>query len=157
MPASPSPPAARRHRLWTRFAVLALLSALVLAPAYAVAAQKRKNGITPTTPKAGAVVKKGKALTFRGKYSGKGVIFIHVCKSPKRNLREGVICTKQTIGQAKRRKGKFTYTQRVYDFDEYWLNRPGTYYWQAHRISCKLGSRLRDCRREGPVVKFRVK
>jgi hypothetical protein len=41
---------------------------------------------------------------------------------------------------------------RVYDFPGFWLDRRGTCYRQAYRIHC-VG---RDCRQEGPVVRFRV-
>ena len=37
-----------------------------------------------------------------------------------------------------------------------WLNSPGTYYWQAYRIECIVGSDLSDCRQEGPIVKVKV-
>ena len=38
------------------------------------------------------------------------------------------------------------------DFPGFWLNRPGTYHWQAYRLACVGG----DCRAEGPIVRFRV-
>jgi len=133
---------------------VAVVTALVAAPAYALAASR--NGVTPTSPKAGATVSKGKAVTFKGRVKGSGTIFVHVCKSAKRSKKEGVICTKQAIGRARRKDGTFSYRQKVFAFDAYWLNRPGTYYWQAHRILCENGD-TRDCRQEGPVVRFRVR
>lgn len=140
--------------LTRRLTAAAVVGALALAPASALAATK--NGVTPTTPKAGASVPRGKAVTFKGRVRGPGSVFIHVCKSSRKSAKEGVICTKATIGQAKKRSGAFSYTQKVFAFDEYWLNTPGTYYWQAHRIACESGNTT-DCRQEGPVVKFRVR
>lgn len=137
-----------------RVAAVAALTALVAAPAYALAASK--NGVTPTSPKAGAGVPKGRAATFKGRVEGPGPVFVHVCKSAKKSAKEGVICTKQAIGRAKKKNGGFSYRQKVYAFDAYWLNRPGTYYWQAHRILCENGD-TNDCRQEGPVVRFRVR
>ncbi len=136
-----------------RIAAAGAVCALAAAPAYALAASK--NGITPTSPRAGATVPKGQAVTFKGKVRGPGVIYVHVCKSAKRSAKEGVICTKEAIGKAAKKGGTFSYKQKVFAFDEYWLNSPGTYYWQAHRIVCENGN-TSDCRQEGPVVKFKV-
>ena len=47
------------------------------------------------------------------------------------------------------------YKARFFDFPEFWLNSPCTYYWQAHRISCENG--IDDCRLEGQTVKFKVR
>ena len=137
-----------------RLAAATVAAALAVAPAYAVAATR--NGVTPTAPKAGASVKKGQSVTFRGTVKGSGPIFVHVCKSAKRSQKEGTICFTETIGEAKKKGRSFSYTQKAFAFKEYWLNTPGTYYWQAHRIVCEKGN-VRDCRQEGPVVKFRVR
>ncbi len=136
-----------------RLGAAAALAALVAAPAYALAATK--NGVTPTSPKAGATVPKGKAVTFTGRAEGPGPVFVHVCKSARKSKREGVICTKLAIHEARKKNGRFSYKQKVYAYDAYWLNTPGTYYWQAHRIACE-GGNTSDCRQEGPVVRFKV-
>ncbi len=124
----------------------------VLAATSATASAATKNGITPLAPKAGASVPAGKALTFRMKVQGAGSVFVHVCKSNRKD-KDGVICRKATIGQAKKRNGVFQYKQKFYDFPEFWLNQPGRYYWQAYRIECTGGS---DCQQEGPITRFRV-
>lgn len=129
-------------------------AAVVAVPSSAGAATK--NAITPTSPQAGAAVAKGKPLTFRGRVRGSGRVFVHVCTSPRTSRRDGTICTRAAFGQATRRSGRFSFTQRVFDFPEFFLNRPGTYYWQAHRILCRRGDTV-DCRQEGPVVRFRVR
>ena len=147
---SPTPRSTRPRRL----AAAAMVVALAAVPATALAATR--NGITPTTPKAGARVPEGKSVTFKGRVRGAGPVFVHVCKSAKRSQKEGTICTRAAIGEARKRGGRFTYVQKVFAFDEYWLNTPGTYYWQAHRIACEDGD-TRDCRQEGPVVRFRVR
>ena len=81
-------------------------------------------------------------------------VFMHVCKSNKKD-KEGMICKKATILQAKKRNGVFEAKQTFYDFPAFWLNNPGTYYWQAYRIECRSG--CSDCKQEGPVVRFKVK
>ena len=58
------------------------------------------------------------------------------------------------IDQAKKKNGRFKLKAQFFDFPAFWLNTPGTYYWQAHRISCE--GDINDCRQEGPTVKFKV-
>jgi len=135
---------------------LALTAAPLAALALAgPAAAATKNGITPLAPKAGTSVPAGRAATFRMRVSDPGAgVFVHVCKNNRRN-KEGMICKKATILQAKKRNGAFEAKQKFFDFPEFWLNSPGTYYWQAHRISCENG--IDDCRIEGPTVRFKVR
>jgi hypothetical protein len=135
---------------------LALVAALAVGAAPASAVAATKHGITPLAPRAGGSVAAGKAASFRMRVKGKGKVFVHVCKSSHKAARDGTICSKVTIGQAVKRNGVFTYTQKFYDYPAFWLNRPGTYYWQAYRIECVTGN-TSDCRQEGPVVKFRVR
>jgi hypothetical protein len=135
-----------------RTLALTAFTALALA---GPAAAATKNGITPLAPKAGTSVPAGKAATFRMRVSDPGAgVFMHVCKSNKRD-KQGMICKKATILQAKKKKGVFVAKQTFFDFPAFWLNNPGTYYWQAYRIECRSGSS--DCKQEGPVVRFKVK
>jgi hypothetical protein len=134
----------------TRTLAAALAACAVLA---APALAATKNGITPLSPKPGATVAAGKAAVFKARVRGKGTVWVHVCKSSRKD-RKGVICHEEFIGQAKKRAGIFRATQKFFDFPDFWLNNPGTYYWQAHRIDCSKG--IKDCLQEGPVVKFRV-
>jgi hypothetical protein len=58
-------------------------------------------------------------------------------------------------------KGKgvvYTFTPEKFTFPEYYLNRAGTYYWQAYRIFCIRirNRRAFDCIQEGPIRKFQV-
>ena len=136
-----------------RTLALCAFTALALAgPASAVT----KNGITPLAPKAGTSVPAGKAATFRMKVTDPGAgVFVHVCKSKKKG-KDGMICSKVTIlGPAKKRNGRYEAKQKFFDYPAFWLNNPGTYYWQAYRTECHSGSS--DCKQEGPVVRFRVK
>ena len=139
----------------TRVARTLALTALTALALAGPAAAATKNGITPLAPKAGTSVPAGKAATFRMRVSKPGAgVFMHVCKSKKKD-KEGMICKKATILQAKKKKGVFVAKQKFFDFPAFWLNNPGTYYWQAYRIECRSGSS--DCKQEGPVVRFRVK
>jgi len=56
----------------------------------------------------------------------------------------------ESLGEAKKKNGVYSFKAKFFDFPTFWLNTPGTYYWQAYRIDCS-GS---DCKQEGPIVKF---
>jgi hypothetical protein len=133
-----------------RLIAMATLATLLL-PAPAVFAV---GGITPISPKRGDSVPAGKRPTFKLRYSGPGKIYVHVCKSRKKD-EVGLICSKESIGKARKDDGRASYKAKYFDFPEFWLNNPGTYYWQAHRISCENG--IEDCRIQGPIVKFTVR
>jgi hypothetical protein len=142
-----------------RVTLLILTAALVL-PQAAYAATK--HGITPTSPKAGSTVPVGSTPTYKGKFRGKGPIYVNVCASRKKD-KDGLICLEEDgqarpgadIGKAKKKGKRFSYKPTFFDFPEFYLNTPGTYYWQAHRIACEHGN-IKDCNQEGPIVKFKV-
>jgi hypothetical protein len=134
-----------------RLTLTLIVAGLLLLPSSAAAATK--NGVTPLAPKAGKSVPSGKRPTFKVRATGGGQVWVHVCKSRKRD-KTGLICSKEAIGRAKKKGGSYKFKAKFFDFPEFWLNSPGTYYWQAHRIACE--GNLSDCRQEGPIVKFRV-
>jgi hypothetical protein len=136
-----------------RLTLLLALTALLAVPTVAFGATK--NGITPKSPKAGSTIPVGKRPTMKGKVKGPGQVYVHVCKSKKKDD-DGLICTDEAIKRAKKKNGTFSVKLPFFDFPEFWLNSPGTYYWQAHRIACIAGSDLKDCRQEGPIVKIKV-
>jgi hypothetical protein len=132
-----------------RLTLLLVLAGLLAVPTAASAATK--NGITPLAPKAGSSVPAGKSPTFKMRVSGPGQVWVYVCKSKKKKA-QGTICDRPGIGRARKKAGIFQFKPKFFDYPAFWLNTPGTYYWQAYRISC-TGS---DCRQEGPIVKFKV-
>jgi hypothetical protein len=114
-----------------------------------------QSRITPLSPKANATVPRGKAVTFRMRVKASGQVHVNVCKSPRKDSR-GRICDRESLGQARRGKGGIaTFRQRVHDFPGFWLNSPGTYYWQAFRIAC-IGTSTKDCFQESKIIKFKV-
>ncbi len=135
------------RRLAVPFTALAVLAFAGTADA------ATKNGITPVSPKANTTVATGATPTFKMKVRGKGQVWVHVCKSKKKNA-DGVICNDESIGQARKNGRTYQYTPKFFDFPDFWLNSPGTYYWQAHRIDCSTGTS--DCLKEGPIVKLKV-
>ena len=134
-----------------RLIVPAALAAFVLSAAPAVA----KNGVQPISPKRGDTVPAGKRPTFKMNITGDHTgVFVHVCRS-KRKDGDGMICHDEVIGEAKKKRGsRYEFKAKFFDYDEFWLNRPGTYYWQAYRTDCNAS--LNDCKAEGAVVKFKV-
>jgi hypothetical protein len=138
------------------FLVVSLLVAVAGGAAAAGALAATRHGVTPVSPKAGYSVPMGIAPTFSVRARGGGEVFARVCRSRARR-RDGLICAEESVGRATRgRGGVFRYRPRYHDFPGFWLNRPGTYYWQAHRIRCER-RRTRDCRQEGPVSELRVR
>jgi hypothetical protein len=131
--------------------LLLVTAGLLAVPSAATAATK--NGITPLAPKAGKSVPAGERPTFKMRVKGRGQVWVHVCKSKRRDS-EGVICSTESIGRARKKGSSYQYKAKFFDFPGFWLNSPGTYYWQAHRIACNAA--ITDCRQEGPIVKFRV-
>lgn len=135
-----------------RFKLVLVLAALAAFAAAGVA--QAASGITPLSPKANATVAVGKSPTFKMRVNGSGQVWVHVCKSKKKDSR-GVICNEESIGQAKKKGGSFSYKPKFFDFPDFWLNSPGTYYWQAYRIQCEGGD-LDDCLQESKIIKFKV-
>jgi hypothetical protein len=134
-----------------RLIVPAVLAALALSASPALA----KNGVKPISPKRGDSVPAGKSPTFKMNITGKHTgVFVHVCTS-KRKDDDGMICDDASIGKAKKQGGsRYEYKPRFFDFPEFWLNTPGTYYWQAYRTACNAA--IDDCKAEGKIVKFKV-
>jgi hypothetical protein len=135
--------------------LIALSAGVAVSVAAPAAIAATSHGITPVSPKAGGSVASGKAAIFKMRVKGPGQVWVHVCKRARKD-RKGVICNKEAIFRAYRKKGTlFQGKAKYFDYDGFWLNTPGTYYWQAHRISCEDGN-LNDCLQEGPVVRFKV-
>ena len=133
--------------------LLAVTAVAVLTGVVALAggAGAAVRGITPIAPVAGATVPAGKAPIFRMRARGRGQVWVHVCRTDRKGP-AGVICGRLAVGKATRRGDEYEFKPRFYDFPGYWLNRKGTYFWQAFRIACNK----QDCRQEGKVVRFKV-
>jgi hypothetical protein len=129
-------------------AVLAVFAASA-APAQAL------NGVSPISPKRGDSVPAGKRPVFKLRITGDHHgVFVHVCRS-RRKDDDGMICRDEAIGRARKTHGsRHEFRAPFFDFPEFWLNDPGTYYWQAYRSACATS--LDDCKAEGRVVRFKV-
>ena len=98
----------------------------------------------------------GQQFTFQVRSRTNSAVFVVVSKS-KRKAADGTLRDKKGyMRKMGRRKGTL-FTKKVERYrglDSHFLNKPGTYYWQAHRINC---SEQKDCAVEGPIRRFRVK
>lgn len=140
----------------TIIALAAVLLASMFSLAIAQAAQARPQLLAPGN---GKVLPLGSQPTFKlrdtdpnaRKYS----IFMIVSPRKATN-RYGELKRGREIGTFARmdRKGKygFVYKTPEYSFDTWFMNRPGTYYWQAFHIDC----RVRGCHVLSKVRSFKV-
>jgi hypothetical protein len=130
-----------------------LLAASALLVLLVPAGASASNGITPVSPKSGAKIHAGTPPTFKVRSVGSGPVWVHVCKSKKKD-KDGVICSTESIGQAKKKGGVYSYKPKKYTYPGFWAVTPGTYYWQAFRIACDAGGS--DCDQEGQIAKFTI-
>jgi hypothetical protein len=140
-------------RLTLRPVAVLLAVGVLFAGLVGVAAAATKHGVTPLSPKNGKTLAVGTAPTFKVRAKGGGTVWIHVCKSAKKN-KKGVICAKVDIGQAHKKGGVYQFKPKKYDFPGFYQVTPGTYYWQAFRIKCE--GTISDCLQEGPVQRFKI-
>ena len=136
-------------RLLALAATGSLVAGLAAAPASAVT----KHGITPLSPKPGATLTVGQPVTFKLRKVGPGVVFMKICANKKKD-KDGVICNGEHMARPSKKGKIYTHTPPAHTFPDWFMVKPGTYYWQAYRIDCSI--RTSDCYQEGPIVKFRV-
>ena len=95
------------------------------------------SGITPLSPKSGATVPAGKSPDLQDARQGRGPglgprLQVQEEEHRRRDLQRRVDRPGQEEGQHLHQ-----YKPKFFNFPEFWLNSPGTYYWQAHRIQCE--------------------
>lgn len=129
----------------------ATLAAAILLPAAPALAE----GPTPLSPTAGKTLKARSPFTFKVRDDAEGAVFIAVSKS--RAVRADGTLKDQSTWFRKMGGNSGVRTKKVERYaalSSHFLNRPGTWYWQAWRIDC---AEQEDCNVEGPVRKFRLK
>lgn len=105
-------------------------------------------------PKANKGYDTGTRFTFKVRTTGNDALFVRVSKS-KKKAKDGRLKDPVYFRKMGRRKGSLfsKKVERYRGLRGHFINRPGTYYWQAHRIDC---SEQDDCYVEGPVRKLRI-
>lgn len=140
---------------------LVTLAAVLLATTGSLAAA----GAAPARPQLlapgkGKVLRLGSEPTFkvrdRSANARRYGVFLIVSPT-KRTNRHGELKRHRRIGTfAKmRRTGRFGFVYRTpaYAFDHWFMQRPGTYYWQAFHVDC----RVRGCRVLSRIRTFKVR
>lgn len=135
----------------------ALIAGVTVATG-AAAAHGAGAGPRAVAPKQGKSIKQGTQITFKVRSSKAGTVILEVSKS-RRTGADGTIAGDEYLRKMVA-KGKGLYSKKADaypDWQAYFLNKPGTYYWQAHRINCKDAHSNKDCAIEGPVRKLVVR
>ena len=132
--------------------------AFVMATTGAVAsAQTVSVAPTPLAPANGASHTAGTSPpTFRARTQpGDSYLWVHVSRSPATDAK-GILASDVTLSSLSPSADDgsvYEFTPMSYTFPGYWLVTPGTYYWQAYRISYMSGA---DGAIEGPVQRLDV-
>lgn len=133
--------------------MLAVATTVALSASAAIAGAA--GGPSPLAPSDGRTLTAGTAFTFKVKSSPKGAVFLKVSKSRKKNSK-GTLRTNVYFRKMVRKAGG-VHTKKTDTYpalDDYFLNKPGTYYWQAYRIDCAAQS---DCEVEGGIRRFKIR
>lgn len=119
---------------------VALLGALAVE---VVAADEVKFGVVAGSPKNGAVVKRTSRPTFRVRVQEPGstssfAVFMRASSKPGK-IDGGLIRYGYIARLSRVRPGLFEIRpdpKKRYTYPTYWLNKQGTYYWQAYVVYC---------------------
>lgn len=142
-----------------RMVALAALVALLAFGGSLAAAQSATAAPKLLAPGNGKVLARGSQPTFKLRDTSPNArrysIFMRISTSKKVD-RNGTL-KRTKIGHFARmdRKGKFGFVWKPedYSFPEWFMQRPGTYYWQAYHIDCSV----RGCNVESKVRSFKVR
>ena len=149
------------HRLKPAALVLAAAAALVAFAIGSVASDAASsNAPTSVAPANGQKVHRGVPFTFKVRSHGGAGVFVKVSRS-KRVGDDGTLTSDDEYFRSLALRGGL-YTRKVERYpalSDYFLNRPGRYYWQAYKIDCSNspGAEAGDCNIEGPIRSFTVR
>lgn len=136
--------------------VIALVAGLLALPALAAAA----SGPTLLSPKKGAIVPVNTAPTFtvRDRSSKAKKYKVWIIIASKKKVKNGELQRDSTHGvfsDMKRGKNsKYSFTPVLHTFPDYFLQRPGAYYWQSFHIDC--AAKVKNCNVKSKIRKFTV-
>ena len=120
----------------------------------ATVATAQSGGPSPQAPTQNKALPAGKAFTFKVKDARSGAVFITVSTSKKKKA-DGTLRKQDWFRKMAKKGSVHSKKTDLYPaLTDYFLNKPGTYYWQAYRIDC---SAQQDCNVEGPVRTFRIR
>ncbi len=127
-------------RMW--FVTVVAAAVLGAVAAEVIASDDIDFGVAAGAPSNGTTVSKGSRPTFKVRVKEPGGVFavyLRVSRSPGK-ISGGLIRYERFIGKMTRKSaGVYEVTPdraKKYTYPTYWLNRPGTYRWQAYLIYC---------------------
>lgn len=151
---------AQRHRTPCRRSGAGLLQLLSIALFALLVAAPAAPALDPSIPPAplepapGATLPTRSSPLFRVQAQpDDGYLWLHVSRSPVTDA-EGLIdddVELELFRASPSGGGAFEAQPPFFDYPDFWMNQPGTYYWQAYRISYANGA---DGSIEGPVGSF---
>ncbi len=130
-------------RLLAHVSVGMLAAALVIAAGAASAASLTTDPPTLLTPPSGKVFKARTPIAFTIRtHPGDDSLWLSVSRSPTVVNACGTIAHEVSIWDFQATTDPSVYEARptYYSFGTFWMNTPGTYYWQAHRIEYAGGA-----------------
>jgi hypothetical protein len=137
-------------------AILIVTLAAIVVPPGSASSSVIPGEVSYLTPASGAHVPRGRPLTFKARVALRSAstapaepiggtpsddtyqVFLRVSTTPARN-RDKLIGHQAYIDvmrQITTSGSAFRLTVPVHEFPKYWLNHPGTYYWQTYYILC---------------------
>ncbi|MDO8209445.1 hypothetical protein [Conexibacter sp. CPCC 206217] len=138
---------------------VALLAALLASAVSLAAAQAASAAPQLLAPGIGKTLARGSQPLFKARDTDPNArryrVFMTISRSKKLD-KDGDL--KQTRGSgtftSMRQSGRygFTYKPPAYSFPEWFMQAPGTYYWQAYHIDC----RVKGCHVHSKVRSFKV-
>ena len=140
-------------------AAAGLLAALVAGSA-TTRADSSDGAPVSVAPANAQKIHRGVPFTFKVRSHGGAGVFLKVSRS-KRVGTDGTLASDDEYFRSLALRGGL-YSRKVERFaalSDYFLNRPGRYYWQAYKIDCSNspGADSGDCNVEGPIRSFTVR
>jgi hypothetical protein len=157
-PCQPTKGIAVNSRLLRRPSATTVLLGATLAVSLAVPATAAAPRPALVSPKAGQVLAVGSQPVFKvrdgSRQARKYKVFLTVSTSKKKTRNGDLERTEIGTFASTIRDGKiFSYQPPRYSFPTWYMNRPGTYYWQAFRIDCSA----RGCHKHSKIRSFVVR
>jgi hypothetical protein len=137
---------------------LKITTALLVVTGLAVpgSASAQLSGPTLISPINGKSQKARTPFTFKAKAPAGASVYLKVSKSKKVGADGTLLGSNLYFRKMGFKNGFFQKKTESYGaLSTYFLNRPGTYYWQAYLIDCS--DDLDDCNIESKIQKFKVK
>jgi hypothetical protein len=147
-----------------KFVALAVSTAVAVAAALAIGsvASRAASSDAPVSvaPANGQKVHHGVPFAFKVRSHGGAGVFVKVSRSKHVGADGTLASDDEYFRSLALRGGLYSHkVERYPALTDYFLNRPGRYYWQAYKIDCANSpdADSGDCNIEGPIRSFTVR